>query len=475
MSKKLTLTLFTALFILMLSVNGQGILSQKSTLNEIDTFIVEQMEIFHVPGLSACIIKGDSVAWNNNYGFMDLEDSIPVSDSTLFNVFSIGKSITSACIMQLWDKQLLGLDQNVNDFLPFQVDNPGNDSDSISARMLMNHSASLKDGNINEFVTLGDPTISLSYFIGNFYGAGGVYYSPANFYNLTTGTAFHYSNYGIGLLGYLVEPLTGIEFKQYSQDSMFTPLGMNASAWFLNELNINNLAIGYDYSGGNFIANDHRGHPAYPGISFRTTALELANFVIMLLNDGIYNNNNILSSTSIDSMTTIQNPDWTIVYGTTGLGIFQRDDYGDRIVWGHNGGSSGGYAAHYYFCKEENTGIVITTNSEQYVDPIVEYLFDFAVILDIPQNTKNSQRVINIFPNPVSDNCTIKYELSQPTNVSIKVYSCIGKELLVLQNGRMTNGYHKLEWSTAELTKGIYFCKVKIGNEIMTKKIIKTN
>ena len=103
------------------------------------------MGVFHVPGLSACIIIGDSVVWNNNYGFMNLEDSIPVNDSTLFNVISIGKSLTSACVMQLWDKQLLGLDQNINNFLPFQIDNPYNDPDSVSARLLMFHSAGIND------------------------------------------------------------------------------------------------------------------------------------------------------------------------------------------------------------------------------------------------------------------------------------------------------------------------------------------
>ena len=42
---------------------------------------------------------------------MNLEDSIPVSDSTLFNIFSIGKSLTAACVMQLWDEGFLGSDR----------------------------------------------------------------------------------------------------------------------------------------------------------------------------------------------------------------------------------------------------------------------------------------------------------------------------------------------------------------------------
>ena len=363
---------------MIVNLSGQN---QSSVLANLDEFILEKMETFHVPGLSASIIIGDSVVWNNNYGFMNLEDSIPVNDSTLFNVFSIGKSLTSACVMQLWDKQFLGLDQNINDFLPFQIENPWNDADSITARMLMSHSSSINDGNIYNFVTIGDPTISLDYFLENYLCPGGEHYSNNNYYNALPGTVFHYSNYGIALNGYLIEPLTGISFNQYASDSLLTPLEMNNSAWFLDELNIDNLAIGYSYSGGNFVPNQHLGHPAYPGVSLRSTALELANCVIMLSNEGMYNDMNILTSDAVDSMTTIQNPAWTFSYGTTGLGLFTRDDYGDRIVWGHNGGSDGGYAAHFYFCKEENSGIVITTNSEQYVDPIVLQMFEYAGLM----------------------------------------------------------------------------------------------
>jgi CubicO group peptidase (beta-lactamase class C family) len=144
--KELTLTFFVFGFSLILSVTGQSISTQKKVLSGIDEFIIEQMEISHVPGLSACIIIEDSVVWNNNYGFMNLEDSIPVHDSTLFNVFSIGKSVTAACVMQFWDNLSLGLDQNINDILSFQIDNPYIDNDSISVRMLMSHSASIISG-----------------------------------------------------------------------------------------------------------------------------------------------------------------------------------------------------------------------------------------------------------------------------------------------------------------------------------------
>lgn len=88
--KTLSIIIVAALLLLMQPVKGQGTINQNVFLDEIDEFILEQMDIFHVPGLSACIVVGDSVAWNNNYGYMNLEESIPVHDSTLFTVFSIG-------------------------------------------------------------------------------------------------------------------------------------------------------------------------------------------------------------------------------------------------------------------------------------------------------------------------------------------------------------------------------------------------
>ena len=95
------------------------VIGQNSQLANIDDFILNEMEQVHKPGLNACIIKGDSIVWSGNYGYAILEDSLPVSDSTLFTICSISKSITAACVLQLWEDGLLDLDENINNFLPF--------------------------------------------------------------------------------------------------------------------------------------------------------------------------------------------------------------------------------------------------------------------------------------------------------------------------------------------------------------------
>jgi len=355
---------------------------------ELNAFIQQQMDIFHVPGLSACIIAGDSLVWSENFGFASLEENEPVTDQTLFGVLSIGKSLTAATAMQIRENGLLGLDQNINTILPFQVVNPHNGNSNFTVRMLMSHSSSIRDYNFENYTFVGDPVISLGYFMQNYLSPGS-YYSTSNYYQEVPGTNYHYCNIGPGLTGYVVEVITQTSFKDYARDSLMAPLDMLNSGWFLADIDTNNLATGYDFVNGNYQPNPFYGHMAYPGVTLRSSALELANYVTMLLNHGMFNGIEVMQEASVEMMTTVQNPAWGGSFGKPGLGLYYRTDLGNREVWGHNGGSTTGYAAQIYFCPEENTGIVVTTNSNQYVDPVVIKLLDYAALVIMPEEATN--------------------------------------------------------------------------------------
>ena len=355
-----------------LSAIGQSNLYQPKDFADIDSFITTQMESIKIPGLSACIIIGDSVVWNGNYGYMNLADSIPVTDTTLFNVFSISKVVTASSVMQLWDNQLLDIDENINNILPFDIHNSWY-PDIITPRMLMWHGGTIRDNDVSDYTTIGDPDSSNYSFLENYLCPGGAYHSQYNYYHEIPGTNAHYSNYGVALNGLLVETLAGVDFKQYTRDSVFNLLDMEKSAWFLNDLNIDNLAFGYEYTLGNYQQQPHLGHPAYTGMSLRSTALELSNLVIMLLNHGEFNGQDILSESAIDSMAKVQNPDESTTFG---LGLYDVSySFGNRLAWGHNGGGTSGYAASMFYCEAENSAVVITTNSSNWFDYIVKYLF----------------------------------------------------------------------------------------------------
>jgi CubicO group peptidase (beta-lactamase class C family) len=355
----------------------------QSQLAEIDQFILDRMEAVAKPGLAACIIKDDSVVWSGNYGYAILEDSLPVIDSTIFNVFSIGKSLTASCVMQLWEDTIITLEEDVNSFLPFQVDNPHVFNDSISARMLLSHTSSINDNDVESYMSVGDPLMSMEYFLENYLSDGGEFHIGSNFLNAAPGTIYNYSNYGSALAGFLVEPLTGTDFDNFARQNLLDPLSMSQSAWFLEDLEMDKLAVGYDFIGNENVPYPHYGHPAYPGMSLRSTVQDLSRFVIMLMNGGLYDGNQVLEAATIDTMMVTQPPGYFYCLGFQHSVIYNYHSTFQRVLKGHKGGGTLGYAGEIQICPEDNTGIVYLSNSSDWMATVKRRLFDYAAMFII--------------------------------------------------------------------------------------------
>ena len=80
--------------------------------------ILENAAKQNVPAISAAVISRDSNLYKGHFGFKDLENKNPVDDNTLFRIASMTKAITSTCIYQLIDRDILSLDTNLKDFFP---------------------------------------------------------------------------------------------------------------------------------------------------------------------------------------------------------------------------------------------------------------------------------------------------------------------------------------------------------------------
>ncbi len=85
----------------------------------------------------------------------------------------------------------------------------------------------------------------------------------------------------------------------------------------------------------------------------------------------------------------------------------------------------------------------------------------------------NSKIQLQNFPNPFSTSTTIEYELSEPGTAEIKIYNQIGQVIKEFVHQESLIGINKLIWEAEVMPSGIYFIRLQIGNEIITKKIIK--
>ena len=80
---------------------------------------------------------------------------------------------------------------------------------------------------------------------------------------------------------------------------------------------------------------------------------------------------------------------------------------------------------------------------------------------------------ITVFPNPTSDQVNLNYSLSSAGRIDISLYDNIGQKLATLQVERQPPGEHSFRFMLSEYPAGIYFVRLQVGDEIVTKKIVK--
>jgi len=80
---------------------------------------------------------------------------------------------------------------------------------------------------------------------------------------------------------------------------------------------------------------------------------------------------------------------------------------------------------------------------------------------------------VSVYPNPVTDQINLKYEISRPSNVTIKVMDMLGNEIITLYNQRVEPGEKSFSYAlNNKLSRGFYFVRVIAGTESVIKRII---
>ena len=457
----------------------------------LDSFITATMSEYHIPGLSACILKDGELVWNHAYGYADVERQIPVIDSTIFAIASISKTITGTALMQLYERGIFELGDNVKDYLPtdLQVVNPSYPNDPITFKMILSHVSSIIDNwdILDTLVVEGDSPISLYDGLKNYLVSGGAYYSEINYDSLSPASKYSYCNIATALLGYIVEAITDTTFEEYCYKHIFEPLNMNETSWFLSNLDTNHVARPSTWTLKGYQSYPHWGHPFYPCGSLRTSSLQLAHFLNMFMQKGTLENSKILDNSTVALMTTIHYPEIPVEQGypdsSQGL-IWYQEYFNDRLVWGHSGGSNGITTTMYYY-EPDNSGVIVLTNGDLFLYPspckgvseIVNTLFDFAVSCStvIAVHDENVLSVFALkqnFPNPFNSITNIEFALSHSGFVTLKIYTMLGEEVTTLVSENLSAGKYKYLWDAMGLASGVYFYRLHAGEYKQTKKLI---
>lgn len=98
---------------------------------------------------------------------------------------------------------------------------------------------------------------------------------------------------------------------------------------------------------------------------------------------------------------------------------------------------------------------------------------DLAAVTDVTGETApTAWRLYQSFPNPFNPSTRVTYDVPTISQVILKVYDALGREVAALVNEVESAGRHACTFNAANLASGVYYCRLQAGSFIDTKKII---
>jgi CubicO group peptidase (beta-lactamase class C family)/uncharacterized integral membrane protein len=337
-----------------------------------DGLMAAHFQAYHIPGASVAVVKDGEILFAKGYGYADLDNGTPVeATKTLFRLGSVSKLFIWTAVMQLVERGLLDLNQDINAYLAdTDVRVPPAFSAPITMAHLMNHSAGFEDRNIGLFSRDPESVRPL----------GEVLATRLPQRVLPPGEVTAYSNYGTALAAYVVEVISGLPWTTYVEENILKPLGMEQATprQPVPAPLQDNLAVGYYYSpaSADYEPQPFEYVPAAPAGAFSATATDAARFMIAHLQLGRLGNGRILKAETAQSMHSASLRQDSRLGGVA-HGFLERP-YGRLRTMGH-GGDAFAFHTELRLVPSHDLGLFVAYNSPDGVmarDQLVRAFFD---------------------------------------------------------------------------------------------------
>jgi len=318
----------------------------------IDKYLAEQMDVYHIPGIVITFVKDGDVFFSKGYGYANLEQQVPMDvDETLLTTASLGKVFSAVGVLQQYERGVIDLHEDIRPYftdfhLKTQFDEPLTfanlltHTDGFEARMI-----GVAAQNQADLLTIGELIET---------------YMPTQLY--PPGKYMTYGDFAATLGGYLTQKISGLPFETYMERNIFTPLGMENSTFnqYLSDKQLDHMAVGYEYTDGEYHAIPVFYIHSSPAGGLRTTAVDMNAFMLAFLNGGEYRGTRILNKKTVQLMQEQQFAPHPKMAGIT-YGLFEHFENGQRILL--RDGDGVGTRTRMVLFPEENMGFFISYNS----------------------------------------------------------------------------------------------------------------
>ncbi len=330
-------------------------------MDEVDSIAKKLMIDFSLPGLAVGIVRNDSILFAKGYGVREINKDLPVNTNTVFGIGSISKSFTALTLGILVNQGKINWDDRVKDHLPYFELYAPYVTENFTIRDLLTHRSGLNwtsGGTLwyHSDLSRTDVIKGLKYLKP----ISGFRDKPA------------YQNVMYLVASKIVEKISGMAWDEFLKVNVFNKIKMKNSTSLSNEREANtNLARPHIWN-KNFekiVIEQEKGDNLAPAGFVYSSVNDMINYMRLLLNDGIFERDTIVSKDIINEIFKPQiifpvlSPPIHNEFTSYGLGWWVTPKNGHKII-DHSGGIDG-MVANLVMIKDLNIGIIVLTNTDE--------------------------------------------------------------------------------------------------------------
>ncbi len=269
--------------------------TQSSIKQAMDGFVAKN----DVAGVVTMVVTPNKTLHLEATGFSDLASQSPMKTDSIHWIASMSKPITATCVMMLVDEGKLALSDPIAKYLPEMagLKSSTGETATVTIEQLLNHTSGMRELPGGEAYT--SPTLAVA---AEKYAKMPLQFEP--------GSKWQYSQTSINTAARIVEVVSGKSFDVFVSERVCQPLGMRDTTFYLSDAQMPRLAKSYSKGADGMLKEspigllsgkkptDRDRMPAANGGLF-STINDYATFCQMLLNDGKWNGQQILTEKSV--------------------------------------------------------------------------------------------------------------------------------------------------------------------------------
>ena len=392
---------------------------------------LDSMQLFiNNKSLSASIQLSNTAVWEKASGISSVVPYANATSSDAYEIGSVTKTLTAACVLQLVDQGILSLDDSIHEWLDtISFVNP-----NITIRQLLRHQSGLYEVLNNPacqpaMLADQDSVWEAEPFINTY-----IQSAPA-----APGGTWSYCNTGYFLLGMIIEQATGNPFYSEIRSRFLSPSGLNTFAIPSFEPYTNPVAHAWmDITGDGITEDAHSFYYNWMSLKsavaaaggYYATATDVTKWMRSYMRGDLHT-----SSIMTEAQTTITAPG---ISGTYGLGLMKKSFIG-FTGYGHGGDLV--YSASSWYFPAKDISITVLNNDAEIISwdlvPVVIALLKTYNQWEAATSVSEfNSEAMNFFayPNPFVNDFSIRMNLKEPvSSLQLVMTNALGSKFRLLK------------------------------------------